>query len=233
MANINYPGHLVSGNEAGLTEAQYIAYSTRTETDNDGDERLIMTKSVAEKIQEIEQSMSDTQQVENIVDQKLAQADIPSQASLNTATTNAQTAATNAQGYSANALQSSTNAQEAFNKIQYGYFVDQNKNVVAVPVENTVATLNNLNTFKGVGDYAGRNPYSSNGEYKIRNSNNTAIDCYFIKSVSEYTDQLDRISEVAETFATGFDADAQFVILSEAEYNNLQSKANNTIYFIY
>ena len=129
------------------------------------------------------------------------------------------------------------------NELQVGYYfysdlldclvVDQNKNVVAVPVENTVATLNNLNTFKGVGDYAGRNPYSSNGEYKIRNSNNTAIDCYFIKSVSEYTDQLDRISEVAETFATGFDADAQFVILSEAEYNNLQSKANNTIYFIY
>lgn len=225
MANVNYPGHLVSANEAGLTEAQYIAYTTRTETDNDGDQRLVMTKSVAQKINEIEQSMSDTQQIENIVDQKINQLEIPSTQDLNTATTNAQNAATQAQGYSADASTNSNNAKTAFNKIHYGYFVDGSKNVVAVPDDN--------GAFHGTGIYQGRDPFAYNGGYAIRDNNSQLVICYFVKSVNEYTDQLDRISEVAESFATGFNADAQFVILSETEYNNLANKSDNTIYFIY
>ena len=222
---ITYPGHIISGNEAGLTEAQDIAYAVETQQDGDGEDKLVMTKSVAQKIQEIEQSMSNTQQIENIVDQKISQLDIPSTQDLNTATTNAQTAATQAQGYSADASSNRNKTEEAFNKVRYGYFIDENRNIVAVPDDN--------GQFNGIGVYTGRSPYPSDQEWKIRDNNNVAVTCYKIKSTSEYTEQLDRISEVAESFATGFDVDAQFVIISEVEYNALANKNNNTIYFIY
>lgn len=218
IITIPISAQLTSNGYGGVADAEQIAYSYKTENDI-----TQIDKSIKDKIDEIEQSVN-TEQIQNIVDQKIQTLDIPSTEDLNTATTNAQNAATQAQGYSADASSNRSKTEEAFNKIRYGYLIDENRNIVAVPDDN--------GTYHGIGTYSGRDPYQNEG-WKIRDNNNNVISCSEVKSVSEYTEQLDRISEVAETFATGFDVDAQFVIISELEYNALVNKNDNTIYFIY
>lgn len=57
-------------------------------------------------------------------------------------------------------------------------------------------------------------------------------------SIQETSEDLEHIKELANTFSTAFDADANFVICSEEEYNNAGNGDNpplvdNCIYFCY
>lgn len=51
--------------------------------------------------------------------------------------------------------------------------------------------------------------------------------------VSEVQNDVKIIKDVADTLALSFDSQADFNVLSEAQYNEITEKNSNTIYFIY
>lgn len=54
----SFPEHLITSNIGGLAEASDIAYEVEIQTDGDGEQKVVMTKSVQSKIQELENSGS-------------------------------------------------------------------------------------------------------------------------------------------------------------------------------
>lgn len=105
---------------------------------------------------------------------------------------------------------------------------DAIENLQPANIDEQIASVNNsvtqANTAKQLAESA------KDLALSYKNAAETAAN-----SVQDLKSDLETVKELADTFSTGFDADATFAIVSETQYNNTNKSdlRDNCIYFCY